>query len=63
MTHIMLLTNFDGCHRRASTAGILVIATCEDLTIMRDTQRLVRFPSAATMGIKMPAPFFNKYMA
>jgi hypothetical protein len=38
----MLLTNFDSCHRRASTAGILVIATREDLTIMRETQRLVR---------------------
>jgi acetate kinase len=52
MTHIMLATNLDSSHRGtvmpdadismpASKARILVIATREDLTIMRETRRLV----------------------
>jgi hypothetical protein len=55
----MLVTNFEGYHRTASTASILVIATREDLTIMRETQWLFVCPQPAPRNGKCPAPFLT----
>jgi acetate kinase len=45
----------------ASTARILVIATREDLTIMRETRQLLGLSASQHHRPKKPTPFFSKY--
>jgi hypothetical protein len=70
----MLVTNIDNYHRTTATpdadigtppskAGTLVIVTPEDLTIMRETRRLVGLSTRGHHEDEMPGPSFNKIPA